>query len=266
MFFLKALIAVGGLAGVSQAHMKLRIPAPFTTPEGTSSPLDPSGSNFPCQIQPGVQFQGTPTPMEKGSKQKMGFTGQAVHGGGSCQVSITYDKSPTKQSSWKVIHSIQGGCPARNVAGNAGNDANAPDPDEYEFTIPQDIPSGDATLAWTWVNKIGNREFYMMCAPVTITGGGNGGGNGSTSALTSLPDMFIANIPSLSDCATVEGVDIKYPNPGSSVENNPGANLGAPKCGAGGGAGAGAGSVAAAPTTAPTTAPAVRGRRAPLRV
>lgn len=56
--------------------------------------------------------------MPLGSTQQLAFIGSAVHGGGSCQVSITYDQNPTASSTFKVIHSIEGGCPAKNETGN----------------------------------------------------------------------------------------------------------------------------------------------------
>ncbi|KAK4137533.1 lytic polysaccharide monooxygenase, partial [Trichocladium antarcticum] len=229
MFFTKTLVAAGGLATLSQAHMLLRTPAPYTSPQIQSGPLDPSGSNFPCQSTGGA-FVGAATSMAKGSKQSMGFTGSAVHGGGSCQISITYDNPPTKDSAFKVIHSIQGGCPARNTPGNLPDNPSGAAPDTYDFTIPDDIPAGNATLAWSWMNKIGNREFYMNCAPVDITGDG-----GSEAALDALPDMLTANIGG--GCTTAEGVDVEFPNPGKSVETNPGAALGAPVGDCGGSAG-----------------------------
>jgi len=254
MYFTKAFLVAGGLASVSEAHMLLRTPVPYTSPSLQNGPLAPDGSNYPCQSTGGA-FTGTATKMAKGTTQKMGFTGQAVHSGGSCQISVTYDESPNKQSSFKVIHSIQGGCPARNVNGNAGNDPAAAAPDEYEFKIPDDIPNGKATLAWSWLNKGGNREFYMNCAPIEITGA-----EGSASGLAALPDMLIANIAPGGTCATTEGVDIEFPNPGKSVETNPGAKLGPPtgQCGASAGAG-GAGNSTS--NTQPATTPAVRGRR-----
>jgi len=257
MFSLKSFVLAGGLAALADAHMIMRMPAPYTSPAVSSSPLDPSGSNFPCQSTGGA-FEGTPTKMEKGSKQQLGFTGSAVHGGGSCQVSITYDEKPNAQSSFKVIKSIQGGCPARNTAGNLPANPDGAAPDTYEFTIPEDIPSGKATIAWTWFNKIGNREFYMNCAPVEISGSG-----GSEAGLAALPDMLVANIASMGTCATTEGTDIEFPNPGSDVETAEGTvNLGPPtgQCAAGGGkGGSSGGSATAAPAGGAT--PAARLRR-----
>jgi hypothetical protein len=191
----------------------------------------------------------------EGQHAEDGLHWPGVHSGGSCQISVTYDAQPNKQSAFKVIHSIQGGCPARGVTGNAGSDASAVAPDEYEFEIPAGIPNGKATLAWSWMNKGGNREFYMNCAPIEITGA-----EGTTAALAALPDMLVANIAPNAGCATTEGVDIQYPNPGNSVETNPGAALGPPvgSCGTVVASGNG---TANASTAKPAATPAVRGRR-----
>ncbi|KAI0120618.1 hypothetical protein BJ170DRAFT_589099, partial [Xylariales sp. AK1849] len=139
-----------------------------------------------------------------------------VHGGGSCQVSITYDTEPGGGSVWKVIKSIEGGCPAPGQTGNMGDNADAEDPFEYNFTIPTDIPNGTATTAWTWFNKLGNREMYMNCGPVTLTGQG-----GNASNFDELPDIFLAHISN--GCGIPEGYDITFPNPGKDVERLNGA-------------------------------------------
>lgn len=118
--------------------------------------------------------------------------GGATHGGGSCQISLSYDRG----ASFHVIHSMVGGCPLKS---------------SYEFTIPSDAPSCDnALFAWSWLNEVGNREFYMNCALVKITGSSSG-----TSLNT--PLMFEANIFG-EKCTTPEGLDFVYPNPGNSVE------------------------------------------------
>ena len=89
------------------------------------------------------------------------LTSISISGGGSCQVSLTTDNPATKNSKWQVIHSIEGGCPARNQAGNAGESPDPIDPDTYKYSIPTGINPGKYTLAWTWFNKVGNREMYM---------------------------------------------------------------------------------------------------------
>ncbi|KAJ2388910.1 hypothetical protein GGI05_003653, partial [Coemansia sp. RSA 2603] len=53
-------------------------------------------------------------------------------------------------------------------APSGGNSATILD---YTFNLPTDLPSSDkAVFAWTWVNAIGNREFYMNCADIAIKG------------------------------------------------------------------------------------------------
>ncbi|KAK4127416.1 lytic polysaccharide monooxygenase [Parathielavia appendiculata] len=246
--------------------MVMRLPVPYETPKISpqdNGPIKADGSDYPCRNAGGVDYTGTATKMEKGSKQKLAFTGGATHGGGSCQISLTYDNPPSANSAFKVIHSIQGGCPIRSHAGNFNTqDATVTPPDEYEFTIPDDIPTGNATLAWTWLNKVGNREFYMNCAPVDITGS-----EGSESALAALPDMFIANIPQGNGCTTVDNADVKFPNPGKSVETTPGkeAGLAAPVGNCAGSAGSGGSGSGSATPAGSTATPAVRGRQPALR-
>ncbi|KAK3378248.1 hypothetical protein B0H63DRAFT_242058 [Podospora didyma] len=259
MFFTKAVFAVGGLATLASAHIKMNTPKPFSSPQVSSSPIDRSGSNFPCQSADGVYSSaGVSNVMPLGSKQPLLFTGSAVHGGGSCQVSITYDTAPTKNSVWKVIHSIEGGCPAKNTPGNLPDNAEGATPFEYSFPIPSDIPTGNATIAWTWLNRIGNREFYMNCAPVTLTGT-----SGDQKNFEGLPNMVVANIPSISSCNTdkLDDFDYKYPNPGNSVENFSSFEMkplngdcgAAPAGGAGTGTGTGTGTGAGTGSGSPAT-------------
>ncbi|KAK1760698.1 putative chitin domain 3 protein [Echria macrotheca] len=207
-----AILAVGGLAALSSAHVLISTPIPFSVPALHNGPLAADGSDFPCQNTGGGYQVGSTNVMALGSTQPLNFIGTAVHGGGSCQISITYDTAPNKNSVWKVIHSIEGGCPAKNTPGNLGNDPNFKVPFDYSFPLPTDIPAGNATIAWTWLNKIGNREYYMNCAPVQLTGAG-----GPKSNWEALPDMLKANIGN--GCTTKEGFDYKYPNPGKSVES-----------------------------------------------
>ncbi|OBT50199.1 hypothetical protein VE04_08804 [Pseudogymnoascus sp. 24MN13] len=87
-----------------------------------------------------------------GSEQKFTIVGGAPHDGGSCQASLSFDSGKT----FKAIHSYIGNCPL------------VPD---YKFTVPADAKAGPAVFAWTWFNKVGNREMYMNCASVTITAG-----------------------------------------------------------------------------------------------
>ncbi|KAH8590998.1 hypothetical protein B0O99DRAFT_281018 [Bisporella sp. PMI_857] len=205
-------LAVLGLATISNAHMLLAHPPPYPDQNLSNGPLAADGSDFPCKSS--SYTGGTTTTLTPGSSQPLDFTGTAVHGGGSCQISITYDAVPNKQSTWKVLHSYISGCPAEGTNENVGNDASKPRPFNYPFEIDERLPAGKATLAWSWINKIGNREFYMNCAPVEV-----GGSSSDQAYLNSLPNMFVANIqmPTGFPGTTVEGTDVIFPNPGEYV-------------------------------------------------
>lgn len=139
------------LVAVANGHMFLATPARLTTPAASNGPIAKTGSNFPCQIAPGGTADGPNTDMTVGSSQPLAFMGTTVHGGGSCQISVTYDNPPTASSVFKVIKSFEGGCPAHNQAGNIpGENANYPVPDAYNFTM-LDIPDGKAILGWSWL-------------------------------------------------------------------------------------------------------------------
>jgi len=116
--------------------------------------------------------------------------------------------------------------------------------------MPKGMPNGQYTLAWTWFNKLGNREFYMNCAPITVTGGAS-----DTSVMEKLPDMFVANLDGT--CTVPAGTEFVFPNPGDSVERpslsvaDYGTVFDGPGCASQTKMGAGAGtlgSVGAAPT------------------
>ncbi|KKY23698.1 putative dna-directed rna polymerase [Phaeomoniella chlamydospora] len=203
-------------------HMIMKTPVPYSTDSLNNSPLSADGSDFPCKLRSNAFDVVTENKMAIGESQTLSFTGSAVHGGGSCQLSLTKDREPTADSSFEVIHSIEGGCPS-NVSGNLDADPNGSGAATFEFSIPDGIATGEYTLAWTWFNKVGNREMYMNCAPVTVSSGSSKRDNIkapiSKIRATSFPSMFVANIEGVSNgCATTEGVDTVFPNPGSSVD------------------------------------------------
>ena len=229
-----ALVAAALSAGSASAHMIMKTPAPFGSPN--SSPLLADGSDFPCKKITSPAPAGGATSMPIGAPQTLSFTGSAVHGGGSCQIALTTDKAPTPSSKWMVIHSIIGGCPSNSTDGNLAEDPSGSSANKYTYSIPSGISPGDYTLAWTWFNRVGNREMYMNCAPITVTGGSSGAKRGLASRKESLrealgwfnrrasfPDLFLANIGSVSKgCATVDSTDVVFPDPGDSVESDRG--------------------------------------------
>lgn len=110
---------------------------------------------------------------------------------------------PSAASVFKVIKSIEGGCPS-SKAGNVGTDTEGYGADGFEYVVPEGVGVGDFTLAWTWFNKVGEREMYMNCAPVRVVaavGAAAAAGGGRRRARRErgvgwdeLPVMFRANI------------------------------------------------------------------------
>ncbi|QDS70561.1 hypothetical protein FKW77_010454 [Venturia effusa] len=166
------------------------------------SPLDASGSNFPCHGYQNDPFVAAAT-YTAGQTYQMAISGSVTHGGGSCQLSLSYDNGGT----FKVIKSMVGGCPLTT---------------QYDFTIPSFAPTGNALFAWTWFNEVGNREMYMTCAFVKIIGSSatrrsRTKRQTSFTSMSSLPNIWRANIAGLNKCATAEGVDPVFSNLGPDV-------------------------------------------------
>jgi len=194
------LAAVSGVAG----HMHMTDPPALGAKENKltsavdsdmDTPLATDGSNFPCRGHLdliGTAAGASVADWPAGSQQSITVGGGARHNGGSCQVSLSEDGGST----WKVMKTFIGDCPS--------------DGGPMTFTVPTEAKSGDAIFAWTWFNQVGNREMYMNCAAVTISGGGSG--------LSAFPDMFVANAGN--GCASnTEGTgDLEIPNPGEDVE------------------------------------------------
>ncbi|KAF5017331.1 hypothetical protein F66182_10760 [Fusarium sp. NRRL 66182] len=216
-----------GLAGLVQAHMEMTYPPPFKSKHNPNSgwdidysmtsPLSPSGNNFPCKGYHSLfgTAAGAPTATwTAGQQYSMTIAGGADHGGGSCQASLSFDRGKT----WIVIQSYIGNCPASPSA-------------SFRFTLPVDTPAGNALFAWTWFNRIGNREMYMNCAAITVKAGK---GTPKT-PLRNRPTIFVANVGN--GCGTTETKDVMFPNPGpdvSLVSSNTGPPVG--RCPAGPGA------------------------------
>ncbi|KAJ0124612.1 spore coat protein sp96 precursor [Diaporthe amygdali] len=208
---------LAALTGSASAHMMLSYPAPLNSKYNPfadsgkidysyTAPLAADGSDYPCkgyQSDLGTSAGQATASFAIGGQGNITVVGGAAHGGGSCQISLSTDGAKT----FTVIQSIVGNCPV-NGEGN------------FDFTVPSDAPAGDAVLAWSWNNRIGNREFYMNCAAVTLTGGSakREATDKRGVAFSSRPQIFVANIGN--GCNVAEGGDVNYPNPGPDVTNN----------------------------------------------
>lgn len=187
-------------AYVTDAHMKMATPVPFSVDKLDNGPIA-SKQQWPCKRDIGYTITKM-NAMAVGEQQTLTFDGTAVHGGGSCQLAVTMDTEPTENSKFKVIQSIEGGCPG--IEGKV---------EKYPFALPDSIPNGKATFAWTWFAKLsGGPEMYMNCAPIEVTGGAS-----DTTAFDALPDLFVANIAEVTDCKSQPSQALLFPAPGSDV-------------------------------------------------
>lgn len=145
------------ILGTCSCHMLMKFPLSRGYKENSHyRPIDydlssPQKSGAMCK----GKAPGTPTlVLTAGQTIDVQFEGSARHGGGVCQFSLSYDNDKT----FYVIEEYQGSCPDSRYA--------------WPVTIPKTVPPCDrCTFAWTWVNAIGNREFYMDCADVQIMRG-----------------------------------------------------------------------------------------------
>ncbi len=233
------LLTLALLGTPTTAHMQLTYPPPLrsksnpNTPTANidysmTSPLKTDGSDFPCKGY--LSLLNTPQGQAVASWSASGrynFTvsGGAAHGGGSCQAALSVDGGTT----FRVLHSYEGGCPLQGDS-------------SFGFVVPADTPSvRGAVFAWTWFNRLGNREMYMNCAVVDIVAGG--GGARAKVAFGIRPTLFRANIGN--GCRTVESADVQFPDPGPDVDGGVGATAPVGSCGdsgAGYGSGSGSGS------------------------
>ncbi|KAF2440267.1 lytic polysaccharide monooxygenase [Karstenula rhodostoma CBS 690.94] len=201
MSFRSALFAASALIAATNAHITISNPVPYSADQVKIDKAAITADQFPCKSQYGFTVTQMNS-MKVGEPQKLEFDGSAVHGGGSCQLSYTPDTEPTKDSVFKVIKSIEGGCPG--VDGTKS----------FEYTLPDSIPNGKGTFVWSWFAKMsGAPEFYMNCAPIDVTGGAS-----DASGLDALPDMFVANIASTT-CTSPLNHAVKFPNPGENLED-----------------------------------------------
>ncbi|KAI9829952.1 MAG: hypothetical protein M1819_005924 [Sarea resinae] len=222
------------LAVQVQAHMQLVYPAPFNASNNPhlDGPSDPylqfphncCGRQTPLPCRGYLPLLGSPegapvAQWEAGSAQNFNITGIGNHWGGSCQVGFSTDNGNT----FHVATTYEGNCPHRNGGYDAGQN--------FNFTVPSDIPTGDVVFAWTWFNR--EQEFNMNCAAVTITPSTSSSASPSSDADYAAPSsssVSFAQRPGLLIADTDNGcmtphttAEVKYPNPGPDVVMGDGA-------------------------------------------
>ncbi|KAL7751525.1 hypothetical protein RI367_002988 [Sorochytrium milnesiophthora] len=127
---------------------------------------------FPCQGKPKGEAVAT---YNAGDSIPVSIGGSAVHGrvGDHCEFSIQYPGD----SKFAVLKRVVRTCLV--------------DSKDYAVKLPSTMPSCEGCVfSWSWINAIGNREYYMNCADINI--------KGSTGAAAYTGDeMLVANLAGL---------------------------------------------------------------------
>ncbi|KAJ2558991.1 hypothetical protein EV175_000548 [Coemansia sp. RSA 1933] len=172
---LKVSAITAALVASVSAHMTMTDPCPRFSPSCVTEPAAlPAGASWDYNIKDPIADDGilcksnTPWPSPvatwtAGQSITVQFlNNDAAHGGGHAQFSVSYDGGTTFAVVYEVL---------RYMFFTGPSDSNTPEVLSYTFTLPTDLPNSDSVIfAWSWVNAIGNREFYMNCADVAITG------------------------------------------------------------------------------------------------
>ncbi|KAJ1959397.1 hypothetical protein GGI12_004357 [Dipsacomyces acuminosporus] len=159
--------------------MEITAPCPRYSPRCATKPTLPPGQTFDYNLNSPIGSGGrilapickhsTPWPQatEKwtaGQSVTVKFAPPgATHSGGHCEFSVSYDGGQT----FVVLHQALKHCFFDRIP--TSGSANLVS--SYTFTLPNNLPGIDrAVFAWSWVNAVGNREFYNNCADVAIVG------------------------------------------------------------------------------------------------
>lgn len=150
-------------------------------------PLPYDGSGYPCKLYAKSPVIAT---LGAGETLTVELHGKAPHGGGHCEFSVSYDEGKTFVVIKQIIH-----------------DCMTKDELNYDVDLPEDLPSCDSCIfAWTWVNAIGNREYYMNCADVSIESSSTGPFTGPMLTITNQPGY--PYIPEFPDPGDYDGADL----------------------------------------------------------
>ena len=176
MFIKFSLYAVLFATGV-RAHMVISLPSTWGLSGDLEVPLNNASEDWFCHGQ--TKDTNVFTTLNAGSSIDVPIVcGEAIddpengasicsddtaayHGGGGCALSISYNLGPTIDD-FKMF-SVNVDCPSENTA-------------MITFEIPDDLPTGDAVCAWTWIPDadFAADEMYMNCFNCKVVGGSTG--------------------------------------------------------------------------------------------
>ncbi|KAJ9069638.1 hypothetical protein DSO57_1016449 [Entomophthora muscae] len=153
------------------AHMEMTNPAPRRSKHHKGykdidyDMVSPLGGRFkfPCR---GFAAGPVKDKYTAGQEVDVKIGGIVHHSGGHCQFALSFNGKD-----FVTIHTVFGKCPQPQRS--------------FSVKIPKNFPSGKAVFAWVWNNRVGNRELYMNCADIEISGGSGTSYTG--------PELLIAN-------------------------------------------------------------------------
>ncbi|KAK9760411.1 hypothetical protein K7432_015578 [Basidiobolus ranarum] len=169
-------VCVSMLLGSVSCHMEIKSPAPrkstFSKYYQSIGDID-YDMNGPLGIFPCKGYKAGPVEytFNAGDTISVEFPQGNTHSGGHCQFALSYDNDKT----FVVLKTIVRNCFLNGLKFDVPLPATAP-------------PSERLTFAWTWINAVGNREYYMNCIDIKIKGGTPGG-------KVTGPKLLVANLP-----------------------------------------------------------------------
>lgn len=190
MKFSKILYYFSSFIYLTKCHVEMRFPPPRRSKYSQyylqnnlvdynlMAPIN-AGYSYPCK----GYAKGPSTTTINGNIINIQLEGSAIHGGGHCQFGIT-----TNDNDFLVLNTIIRNCLLSGMS--------------YSIQLPNDFPNTEITVFWTWVNAIGNREYYMDCADITIDNG-----NTNTQSIITGLDLLVLNLPGYTTIP-------EFPNPG----------------------------------------------------
>ncbi len=203
----RTLLASFGYFAISEAHMKMAQPKPFAA--SINSPLAPDGSNFPCQSNGGA-FSGTPPRWPWARPSRFRSSGRLSMAAVLARFPSPTMPIPPKAVCGRLFTQSRAAARPSCKPGTWERTLKLPTlsrtPSRFRRTFPlaPQLSRGHGSTA------LENREYYMNCAPISLTGS-----SGSKANYDALPDMLIANINVAggASCATQEESTTCTPTP-----------------------------------------------------
>ncbi|RXW18990.1 hypothetical protein EST38_g6869 [Candolleomyces aberdarensis] len=174
---------------------------------------DVSSADFRCYNSQGAR-SATTARVSAGSrigfKANQGVYHQSV-------TNIYMARAPGDVSSWDGSGNVWFKVHEVPAVTNGGSSISFPamNVDKYEFTIPSSLPSGQylvrvENIAVHGASSFGGAQFYISCAQVEVTGGGNG----NPGPLVAIPGVYTGREPGIM-------LNIYYPVPANYVMPGP---------------------------------------------